>query len=161
MQKYVLTTLSENYAKEICNWRYEGDYAVYNFSDWNVVVKNGWDLAVKERRESDFLAILLDNRLIAFGRLTTSEGKAFIGIGLEPSICGKGIGKDVMKLLIIECKKRFPECIIALEVRSFNKRAIKCYENVGFEIKDKYINIKNRFVGDTEFVYMEYQPTQQ
>jgi phage terminase large subunit-like protein len=33
-------------------------------SDWNVVVENGWDLAIKERRESDFIAILLENQLI-------------------------------------------------------------------------------------------------
>ena len=156
MKNYVLTPLNENHAKEICSWRYEGDCAVYNFSDWNVVVENGWDLASKERRESDFLAILLNNSLIAFGRLTVNGGKAFIGIGLEPPLCGKGLGKDVMRLLITECNKRYPDCPVALEVRSFNEWAIRCYRNVGFEIKDRYM--KNTFGGDAEFCYMEYQP---
>jgi hypothetical protein len=30
MEKYVLTKLTEGYVKEICNWRYNGNYSVYN-----------------------------------------------------------------------------------------------------------------------------------
>lgn len=108
-----------------------------------------------ERRESDFVAILIDNQLIAYGRLTKIQDKAFIGIGLKPSLCGKGLGKNIMKLLIKECNKKFPDCLVALEVRSFNKRAIICYEGIGFKIKNKYI--KNTFTGDAEFYYMEYE----
>jgi len=155
---FVLTTLTEAYAKEICGWKYEGEYSVYNFSDWDEVVENGWDLAIKERREADFVAILSDNQLIAYGRITKDQNKAFIGIGLKPSLCGKGLGKEVMQLLISECQKRFPDSLIVLEVRSFNKRAVKCYESVGFKIRDKYI--KKTSAGDGEFYYMEYEPSQ-
>lgn len=156
MSNYILLTLSEDYAKEICSWKYDEEYSIYNFSDWNVVVENGWDLAIKERRESDFIAILLENQLIAYGRITKVKEKAFIGIGLKPSLCGKGFGKNIMKLLIRECNNKFQECLVALEVRSFNKRAIRCYESIGFKIKNKYI--KDTFTGDAEFYYMEYKP---
>lgn len=105
MNNYVLTTLSEDYAKEICGWKYDGEYSIYNLSDWNVVVENVWDLAIEERRESDFVAILSNNQLIAYGRLTSIQDKAFIGIGLKPSLCGKGFGGNIMKLLIEECYK--------------------------------------------------------
>lgn len=37
---YVITKLSEDYAKEICSWRYEGKYSIYNFSGWDTVVEN-------------------------------------------------------------------------------------------------------------------------
>lgn len=67
MSNYILTTLNEEYAKEICCWKYDGEYSIYNLSGWNVVVENGWDLAIKERRESNFIAILLANQLIAYG----------------------------------------------------------------------------------------------
>jgi len=43
---------------------------------------------------------------------------------------------------------------VTLEVRTFNKRAIKCYLDFGFEIKDKFI--KDTFDGKDEFYYMEY-----
>lgn len=154
LEKYIVTELNEEFAKEICRWRYEGDYCVYNYPEWNVVVDKGWGLSIKEKRESEFIAILNNNEFIAYGRIRLSNEKSFIGVGLKPSWCGKGNGGNVMKLLIEESKKRLPNHTIALQVRSFNKRAIKCYKRSGFEIKDKYTN--GAFNGKYEFTYMEY-----
>ena len=39
----------ERCAKEICTWKYDKEYSVYNSSDWDVVVEKGWDLGIKER----------------------------------------------------------------------------------------------------------------
>ncbi len=44
---------------------------------------------------------------------------------------------------------------VVLEVRTFNKRSIRCYESIGFEIKNNYI--KDTFAGDVKFYYMEYE----
>ncbi|NYE56797.1 N-acetyltransferase [Carboxydothermus ferrireducens] len=53
------------------------------------------------------------------------------------------------------CKKRFPNQTVALEVRSFNQRAINCYKKVGFSIKREYLkNISNE---DVKFYYMELE----
>jgi len=154
MNNYIIKELTEECAIEICNWKYEKEYAVYNFSDYDTVVKNGWGLSIKEKREDEFIGILYNDELIGYGRITNYCGKSIIGIGLKPTFCGKGYGKDIMKLLIKESKKRYPQYPVTLEVRSFNKRAIKCYLDVGFEIKDKYI--KDTFDGKDEFYYMEY-----
>ena len=155
MENYVLKFLSEDYAKEICSWKYEGEYSIYNFSDWDIVVKNKWDLSIEDKRKLEFIAILLNDQLVAYGRISKNGDKAVIGIGLKPSYCGKGHGKDIMKLLIQECIRRFPKYSITLEVRCFNKRAINCYRSVGFEIIDKYM--KNTFDGGVdEFYSMEY-----
>jgi len=59
-----------------------------------------------------------------------------------------------MKILIEEARIRMPGWIIALEVRSFNTRAVCCYQKAGFEVKDKYR--KDTSIGEDEFVYMEY-----
>lgn len=50
MLQYILNKLTEEEAKEICSWRYSGLYAIYNFSDWEVVKENAWDLAVEDKR---------------------------------------------------------------------------------------------------------------
>lgn len=155
MVNYAFNELSEEQAKEICKWRYDGEYSIYNFSDWDTVEKNGWDLSVESVRKSEFVSVLLDNELAAYGRISLKVNKAFIGIGLKPSLCGKGYGSNIMGLLIEECKRRFPNKIIALEVRSFNKRAINCYKSIGFEIRDKYIK-KTLNNSEDEFYYMEY-----
>jgi [ribosomal protein S18]-alanine N-acetyltransferase len=155
MDKYIISALTEDMAKEICTWEYEGDYAVYNFSGWEEVVKNGWGLSLKEEREREFLGISKDNELIAYGRIFYQDGICILGVGLRPSLCGLGYGKDIMKVLIEESQLRYPNTQIALEVRIFNKRAIKCYESIGFEIK--YKHIRSMDTGEAELYYMEYQ----
>lgn len=155
MRNYIIVKLTEDYAREICDWKYEDEYAIYNFSDYNIVLKSGWDLAIEEKRNAEFVGIVYNDELIAYGRITASCDKSIIGVGLKPIFCGKGYGKDVMKLLIKECRRRFPENQITLEVRTFNERALKCYLDVGFEIKDKYT--KDTFNGKDEFYYMEYK----
>lgn len=154
MNRYMVSVLTEDMAKEICTWKYEGAYSVYNFSDWEEVVRNGWGLAVKEEREGEFIGISRDNELIAFGRIHAEDGVSILGVGLKPSLCGKGIGKDIMRVLINESRVRYPGSKIALEVRVFNQRAIRCYESAGFEIK--YRHIRSLDTGEVEFYYMEY-----
>lgn len=148
-----VSVLTEDYAKEICKWKYSGEYAVYNFSDWDIVVANRWGLSIKEKREKEFLAFLSANELIAYGRIHVDNDKAFIGIGLKPKLCGYGYGKYIMGLLVEESKSRFPNLRIALIVRNFNKRALKCYEKVGFKVKDEYV--KDTLNGTSRFYYME------
>lgn len=150
-----LSILTEEDAKILCTWRYEDPYSVYNFSDWETVRQNHWDLAVKEKREAEFLAVKQGNRLAAYGRIYPSQGKVFIGLGLEPSLCGKGYGKQVVRVMMEESKRRHPGKVIALEVRSFNQRALKCYVNVGFQVKDRYV--KDTLLGSDTFYYMEYE----
>ena len=47
------------------------------------------------------------------------------------------------------------EFILFIVSRSFNKRAIKCYERSGFEITDVYQ--KDTLIGSDEFIKMEYK----
>lgn len=155
MDIYKVGILTEEMAKEICTWKYEGEYSVYNFSDWEEVVRNGWGLAVKEERENEFIGISKDDELIAFGRIHLENGVSILGVGLKPVLCGHGYGKDIMKVLIDESKVRYPGARIGLEVRPFNERAIRCYEAAGFEIK--YKHIRSTDTGDAEFYYMEYR----
>lgn len=156
MPNVCLSPLSEPEAREICTWRYDGVYAVYNFSDWDKVVRNHWALADKEQREAEFLSVRLEEELIGYGRIFLHEGKAFIGIGLKPTWCGRGYGGPVMVELVKECRRRYPETPIALEVRSFNRRALKCYQKVGFKVKARYH--KDTPIGGDDFYYMEYEP---
>lgn len=153
--KYTTNVLTEEMAKEICTWKYEGEYSVYNFSDWEEVVRRGWSLSIKEERERDFIGIHRNGELVAFGRISHKDGVCILGVGLKPSLCGKGYGKEIMKVLIDESRSRYPDSKIGLEVRVFNQRAIKCYGDIGFEITDRYV--KNIEAEEVEYYYMEYE----
>ena len=52
------------------------------------------------------------------------------------------------------CNKLYPNKTITLEVRSFNKRAIKCYKKAGFVVKEVYR--KDTPIGYGEFIMMEF-----
>lgn len=153
-----LESLSEVMAREICTWRYEGLYSVYNLSDWEVVVSNCWELSSEIAREEYFAAICLENELIGFGRIQEFEGKVSLGIGLKPNLCGQGYGKTAMSLLIEEAKIRYPDDEIGLEVRTFNKRAKKCYEKLGFVTQRSYM--KETIGGFVAFEYMKLDDQQ-
>lgn len=120
------------------------------------MVRNHWALADKAKREAEFLSVRLAGELIGYGRIFRHEGKTFIGVGLKPSWCGRGYGAPVMTELVRECRKRYPGDPVALEVRSFNERALKCYQKAGFVVKASYH--KETLIGGDDFYYMEYEP---
>ena len=73
-------TLSEEQAKEICSWRYTGRYAVYNFPEWDEIVKGRWGLSTRGGRKREYVAINLNNVFVAYGRIFVVDDQVFLGI---------------------------------------------------------------------------------
>lgn len=153
MSEYAMKPMREEEAREIFTWRYEGEYAVYNFSDWDEAVEKGWDITNRKNREAQWLSIYDGETLIAFGRISPFNHKSLLGIGLKPELCSKGLGKTIMCMLIDEAKRRYPDAPVVLTVRTFNERAIKCYKALDFVIKTSFSSsVSGR---DVEYYYME------
>lgn len=150
-----LRPLNEIEAREVCTWRYDGIYSVYNLSDWEVVVQNCWSLADENTRQAYFLSIWQDDVLIGFGRIEPEGDKVQLGIGLKPECCGRGLGKEAMKHLVEEAQRRYPKQPLGLEVRRFNKRAIHCYESVGFKAQSTYM--KETLHGFIAYQFMQWE----
>ena len=72
---------------------------------------------------------------------------------LKPSLCGQKLGSEVMEMVKQKCRELYPSKEIILEVRSFNMRAIKCYEKAGFMVKEVYK--KTTPIGDGKFCIMK------
>lgn len=152
---FKLESLTEDHAKQICDWKYENEYSVYNPPKWNIIIKQRWGIAIEAKRKSEFIAAINEyDDLCGYIRFINNDDYVLVGLGLKPSICGQGLGYSLMELLKQECKKRYGSKKIALEVRSFNKRAIKCYRKAEFKIVDTYN--KNTLVGYDEFIKMEF-----
>lgn len=150
-----LNDLTEAYAKEICDWKYDGEYSIYNYPDWNKVLSEKWAIANDEKREMEFSAVVDDNRrLCGYFRLINKDDHVLIGLGLKPSLCGQGLGNAFMELLMQMCANMYPNKKLVLEVRAFNKRAVKCYEKAGFKTTDIYK--KDTPIGSSEFLRMEF-----
>ena len=96
-----------------------------------------------------------DGEFVGFVNLLDEGDSVFFGIGVKPDYCGKGIGKTITKMALTESQKRFPNKPIVLEVRTWNKRAIHCYQSQGFKIVE--IKKQETYIGFGEFYVMRYE----
>lgn len=145
---------TEELAKEITTWKYEGDYSIYNLPSWDEVIKKQISLCKKEKRENFIGYSDSKNNLVGFVNLLDEGESVFFGIGIKPEYCGIGIGKQIISMALDECTKIYPRKPIILEVRSWNKRAIRCYESQGFEVIDR--KYQETYLGTGEFFIMKY-----
>lgn len=156
IDNFEIVKLDERLAREICSWKYEGLYSVYNFCTWEEAVEKGYGFSKKEVRDRDFYGFEYQDELIAYGRLLESDEAIYLGIGLKPEWCGKGYGKAIMTELIRIYGRKFQRLPLKLEVRVLNYRAIQLYTNMGFIIIDRYE--RETPSDNAEFYLMEYIP---
>ncbi len=131
-------------AKDICNWKYDGFYSIYNEPSWEEMVNTGRKLCLKEVRDNEYVKVLDDNNnYIGYGRIREILGCYLIGVAMKPEYTGKGLGSEFVNTIIKDLHGR-----LVIEVREENKRAIKCYEKVGFKV------INRKFFEDDYYLTM-------
>ena len=147
----IVNYMSEIDAKEICGWEYPDEYKIYNIGSWDNAVNKSWAIANEQLRKEQFRSIYDNNQLLGYFRFKKDNNKIILGLGIHPNKCGKGIGKQFMTFILNtqELKNK----LIELEVREFNKRAINCYQSVGFKIIKK--EEKETIIGKDIFVIMQ------
>lgn len=125
--------LTEADKREICSWKYEGEYSLYNLPSYEEMyrAKSGFMDSQKER---NYQAFLLNDKVIGFVNIYEKNEGVFIGIGVRPDACGNGYGSQILTETCRIAKQQYPMKAIWLEVRSWNLRALKCYQKSGFEI---------------------------
>ena len=66
------------------------------------------------------------------------------------------MGGTYLNKTINECKRRYPDNEIWVQVRSWNERAIKCYLKSGFVEKHRD-TIIDRLNKNEDFIFMKYE----
>ena len=135
---YEVSDLTEQEAKEICHWRYDGEYAIYNLPKWDECVKQGWALTSEEKRKGAYFSVNRDGEFLGYFHIMDRGNYVELGVGIKPKLCGNHNGNNLMNLALAKIEHLYGHILVKLTVRPFNKRAIKCYENVGFVITDTY-----------------------
>jgi len=131
--------MSKGHAIDISNWTYEEPYNIYN--------GNTSDEFIQELLEGSYFVVLDEkSKLVGFYcfgpaaqvpvgnqyRAYDDTGFIDIGLGIRPDFCGKGKGYDFFLKGLEFVQKRFLAKKFRLTVASFNKRAIRVYERIGF-----------------------------
>lgn len=150
--------LTEIQAKEISNWKYDGEYSIYNLPSWEKMIQEKYSISDSTKREKYIGFVNENNELMGFVNLLDKGDSVFFGIGINPNVCGIGIGKLITNMALIESQNRAPNKPVVLEVRTWNKRAVSCYKSQGFKIiATKQQETK---LGFGEFYVMEYNFSQ-
>lgn len=152
---YKVEILTEEYAIEMCKWKYHGEYSVYNIPSREIITQEKRDISNQKERVNQFYAFTDENRILC-GVIRIQDKKDWLklGLGLKPELCGLGLGDEFIKHILNLCKELHPNKKIVLDVRTFNIRAIKCYQKAGFKIVDTIKLITP--TGMDDFVKMEF-----
>lgn len=141
--------------KEIISaWCYTGDYAVYNMPSYQEQKKQGIGFG-NPKCEDNFYAYYDETQLIGFTNILEEPQEVFMGIGVAPDHCGKGYGEKILRIAQQISQTQYPHKAIYLEVRTWNQRAIHCYEKAGFILDGKAFEQKT-MLGTSHFIRMVY-----
>lgn len=126
MLTYHQTTEAEKY--RITAWEYEGEYAIYNATPYAEQKKKRlWLLPIRSIISIPFTQ---GKNWLALS-ICTRRSKVFFGIGVTP-LCGKGYGRQMTEIACTLSRRLFPGKPLYLEVRTWNTRAVRCYQRPAF-----------------------------
>ena len=137
--------------KEIISaWHYAGEYAIYDLPPYAEAKARGQGLA---NPKNHFLSFYDRQILVGFLNLVEEPEQVFVGIGVAPDLCSRGYGRQMLTLAAREAAERWPGLPLYLEVRSWNRRAVRCYEAAGFRV-DGPAFIQTTGIGEGAFYRM-------
>lgn len=144
-------------AAEVCEWTYPTPYNIYGWLPFEQMQGLGIEFGDPDIRSQQYISIMDEqDRMWGFAQLFPMEGVTRIGLGMRPDWCGLGMGKRFVKCIVDEAIRRQPSNEIDLEVLTWNKRAIRTYQQVGFQITDTYERMTKE--GNAPFHCMVYKP---
>ena len=83
-------------------------------------------------KEKNFYVWRENGHLIGYVNLLEKPDGIFIGIGIQPTLCGQHYGRGLLTEAVRLAQELYPGKTLYLEVRTWNQRAVRCYEHVGF-----------------------------
>ncbi len=130
MLEYHKTTESEK--KIISCWKYDGDYAIYNNIPYEEQISNRSGFG---NPFNNYYSFYDGISLVGYINLREKGSEVTLGVGVHPYMCSKGYGQTIVKIACELSKSLFPDNPVYMEVRTWNARAIRCYEKSGFHVE--------------------------
>ncbi len=133
---WVFGEMTYDDAATIAAWRYEEPYAFYDLD------KDARDLAeflddaswrIGELRQQDtIVAVRRAGELSGYFSYVGGPDLCTIGLGLAPELTGRSLGEGFVQAGLAFARATWGVTRFRLEVASFNERAMKLYERIGF-----------------------------
>ena len=119
---YAVGTLTDEEAREAVAWRYDGEYAVYNFPSWDECAARGWSITDAVKRENAYFSVRYAGEFLGFFHIMDRAGHVELGVGMKPELCGQGRGRMLMALALAKILETRGCTTVMLAVRTFNTR---------------------------------------
>jgi len=136
--------MNKTLSAEILNWYYEPPYDIYNndCSEENIqeLLNENYKAIVDEYHNLvGFFCIGESAKVPAGYKFGVYHADLIdMGLGMNPNLVGQGNGFEFCSSIINYIKKQFRDTPIRLTVATFNKRAIRLYEKLGFVYEDHF-----------------------
>ncbi len=134
----------------ISEWKYPGDYAIYNNPPYAEQIRTGRGFANPRNR---FYSFTDGAELVGYINLAEGETEVSFGIGVNPPLCGRGDGQEISRTARELSRRLYPGKPVSLVVRTWNIRAVRCYEKAGFRIVGEPFR-QTTPIGEGEFFRM-------
>jgi [ribosomal protein S18]-alanine N-acetyltransferase len=153
-------SMTEEAARAVLAWRYEGIYAFYNADS-----QDPHD-GLREMLEGSYYAATDEQGALVgffcFGAPAQVPGGHLyglyaadaldIGLGMRPDLTGRRLGCEFLTAGLDFARQRFAPATFRLAVAAFNQRAIHLYEKVGFQAVATFVSPTRN--GDASFLLM-------
>jgi ribosomal-protein-alanine N-acetyltransferase len=142
--------MDEIHARAIANWHYDDIYAFY---DMDQDIEDLEELLDPRSWRGKYCAVVNErDELVGFFCIEIEDAAVVLGFGLRPDCTGKGLGQAFVEAGLEYAKQEFDPATFRLSVATFNRRAIRVYERLGFKSDGVFMNETNG--GQYEFLRM-------
>ena len=139
------------YGDEVATWQYEPPYDFYDLASDPDDAAAMRDPARAEHRRA---VLGEDGGLEAYWYFDWHGDVVEVGIGLRPDLTGRGLGESFLRAQLDYASQHWQPATFRLFVASWNERAIRLYERLGFREVAREIR-SFELVGEHEFLQME------
>lgn len=153
--------MEEADARAVLAWRYEGQYAIYNWEEEDdpeeMLDRRSPHYAVKDERGELVGFFAYGSAAYVWGsgepHLYSENKTITIGLGMRPDLTGKGLGLAFTQAGLDFAREHFKPDYFRLYVLTFNERAMRVYERAGFERAGIFTRLSAEY-GNRDFVEM-------
>ncbi len=156
---HTVSPMTEADAAVIAAWAYPPPYDIYSMdasSGCMEELADGSYYAVRDGKGTlaGFYCFGASARVPAGDKLHAYDesGLMDIGLGMAPSLCGKGFGQSFLNGGLAFGREALSASAFRLTVAAFNKRAIRVYEKAGFLKTGSFLRTAEK--GSMEFIVM-------
>lgn len=149
--EFSIRTMKPEDAYVIVKWHYPEPYSFYDMTADEDDLREFLDFD-HWKKDSKYSVFDGQEKPLGFFEFNHCNGIVDIGLGLRPDVTGNGLGLGFVQEGLNFARDKFCPYQFRLAVATFNQRAIKVYERVGFRPSRTFMNDTNG--GTYEFLEM-------